>query len=299
MYCTTDSPRGAVRARMVEAHRSGMTVSAIADRFKVARTTVYRWIRAASLESLLPIPRYQPRKTPALIEARVVAARTETGRGPWYIAMQLGMASSTVYKILRRHGINRLAPPVPAVPVRRYEYAHPGELMHVDVKKLGTRGLVAMPRSVNRHLGYECLHVMVDDCSRYVYAEILPDETAHTAAEFLERAIAHFASLGVRVQRVLTDNGAAYLSERWRDTCALLGVRAVRTRPHHPQTNGKVERWNRTLNDEGLPARVLPSLQARSVVIDNFVRDYNTKRRHKALNGKTPLRRLVECSEGP
>lgn len=299
MYCTTDSPRGALRKRMVEAHRGGMTVSAIAQLFKVARSTVYRWLRALSLESKSPVPHYQPRRTPALVEEQVRAARLQTGRGPWYIGLQLGMPSSTVYKILRRYGINRLAPPVPAVPVRRYEYARPGELVHIDVKKLGTRGLVPAPRSVNRQLAYECLHVMLDDCSRYVYCETLMDETANTATEFFERGVAHFAALGVTVQRALTDNGSAYRSQRWRDTFALLGARAMYTRPRRPQTNGKVERWNRTLNEEGLPARVHPSLQARSVVIENFAHYYNTKRRHKALNGKTPLQRLVECSEGP
>ena len=276
-----------------------MTVSAIAQLLKVARSTVYHWLRATSLESQVPIPRYQPRRTPVLVEDRVRVVRVQTGRGPWFIGLQLGMPSSTVYKILRRYGINRLAPPIAPAPVRRYEYAHPGELVHLDVKKLGTRGLVNAPRSVNRHLAYECLHVMLDDCSRYVYSETLPDETANTTAEFFERGVGHFAGLGVIVQRALSDNGSAYRSERWRDTCALLGVRAMYTRPRRPQTNGKVERWNRTLNDEGLPARVIPSLQARSVITENFVRYYNTKRRHKALNGKTPLQRLVECSEGP
>ncbi len=298
MYCTTGSPRGALREKMVQAYRDGQTVSAIARWFKVARSTVYRWIRQASLESRSTVPRYQPRKTPAIVEERVRKMRLETGRGPWFIGIQLGMPTSTVYKILCRLGINRLAIPMPAEKPQRYEYKYPGELVHVDVKKLGTKGLVPTPRSISRQLGHQCLHVMIDDCCRVVFSAIYEDETAASAAEFLERGIAHFASLGVAVQRVLTDNGSAYLSQQWRDTCTLLGVRALRTRPRHPQTNGKCERWNRTLMEEALQARVQPSLQARTVVIDNFVNYYNTKRPHKALHGKTPLRRLVQCSVG-
>ncbi|HLX02954.1 MAG TPA: IS481 family transposase [Trinickia sp.] len=297
MYCITKSPYGAIRSKMVQAHRAGMRVTEISRYFKVARSTVYRWLRRASAESQAPIPRYQPRKTPALVEAQVRLMREQTGRGPWYIGIQLSMPTSTVYKILCRLGINRLPQPPPE-PIRRYEHDRPGALVHVDVKKLGTKGLVPLPRSISRHLGHQCLHVMVDDCSRFVFAAVYADETGASAAEFFERGLEQFARLGITVQRVLTDNGSAYLSEQWRNTCSLLGVRALRTRPRRPQTNGKCERWNRTLMQEGLTARVLPSLQARAAVIDNFVNLYNTRRPHKALNGKTPLRRIAECSEG-
>jgi transposase InsO family protein len=296
MYCTTNSTRGELRAKMVDLHRAGMTVTTISERLKVARTTVYRWLRRESLESRSPIPRYQPRKTPAVMEEIVREVREETGGGPWLIGIKLSMATSTVYKILCRLGINRLAKPMPAPAPMRYEYAHPGELVHVDVKKLGTKGLVPLPRSIRSQLGRECLHIMIDDCTRWAFCAIYPDETAASCAEFLERGTAHFASLGVPVQRVLTDNGAGYVSERWHNTCALLGIRPTRTRPHHPQTNGKVERWIRTLMTEAIIARVLPSLQARETIIQNFVNFYNTQRPHKALGGKTPLRRLAQCS---
>jgi len=296
MYCITGSPYAALRHRFLEAHRAGMSVAAISEKFKVTRTTVYRWLRRSSLESRSPVPRYQPRKVPALVEERVRAAREQTGRGPWYIGIMLGMPTSTVYKILCRLGINRLVPPLPAIPIRRYEYPRPGGLVHVDVKKLGTKGLVRMPWTVRRQLGYQCLHVMVDDCSRFVFAAIYPDETADSSAEFLERGIAHFAGLGVSVERVLTDNGPAYKSERWHNSCQLLGVRAMHTRPYRPQTNGKCERWHRTLMQEALVGFVLPTLEARAVVIENFVNRYNTHRPHKALGGKTPLRRLAQCS---
>lgn len=295
MYCTTNSTRGELRAKMLDLHRAGMTVTTISERLRVARTTVYRWLQRESLESGSPIPRYQPRKTPAIVEELVRQVREETAGGPWLIGIKLSMPTSTVYKILCRLGINRLAKPMPAAAPTRYEYAHPGELVHVDVKKLGTKGLVPLPRSIRSQVGHQCLHVMLDDCSRWVFSAIYADESAASATEFLERGIAHFAALGVTIERVLTDNGAAYTSERWRNTCELLGVRHAKARPHHPQTNGKVERWNRTLTDEAITsARVLPSLQARETLITNFVNFYNTQRPHKALNGKTPLRRLAQ-----
>lgn len=296
MYCTTQSTRGVLRAKLVEAYQAGEKVSAIAKWFKVARTTVYYWLQRASTESQPTVPRYQPRKTPPAVEAQIRQLREQTHRGPWYIGIQLGLPTSTVYKVLCRLGLNRLPAP-PREPIHRYQHDQPGALVHVDVKKLGTRGLVPLPRSQNRLRAGQCLHVMIDDCSRFVFAAIYADETAASAAEFLERGIEQFARLGVVVHRVLSDNGSAYLSEQWRNTCALLGVRALRTRPRRPQTNGKCERWNRTLLEEGLPARVLPSLQARAVVIDNFVNYYNTRRPHKALNGKTPLRWLASCSK--
>lgn len=296
MYCTTNSTRGELRQKMIDLHRAGITVTTISERLRVARTTVYRWLQRESRESRSPIPRYQPRKTPAIVEELVRQVREETGGGPWLIGIRLSMPTSTVYKILCRLGINRLAKPMPPAAPRRYEYAHPGELVHVDVKKLGTKGLVPLPRSIRSQIGHQCLHVMLDDCSRWVFCAVYPDESAQSCAEFLERGIAHFASLGVTVERVLTDNGAAYISERWRNTCELLGVRPIRTRPYHPQTNGKVERWNRTLMQEAITdARVLPSLQARETVIYNFANYYNTQRPHKSLNGKTPLRKLAQA----
>ena len=296
MYCITGSPTAALRSKMVAAFNAGMIVSEIARQFRVARSTVYRWLRRASLETRCSVPLYQPRRTPPEIEERVRLMREQTGRGPWYIGCKLGMPTSTVYKILLRLGLNR-KPQAPLEPIRRYEHRYPGSLVHVDGKTLGSKGIVRMTRTQARAFKGRCLHVMEDDCSRVVFAAEYPDETAATAAEFLERGIAYFASLGVTVQRVLTDNGAAYRSDRWRVSCQLLGVGPHFTKPRRPQTNGKVERWMRTLNEEALPSRILPSEEARTVVIENFVIYYNTRRPHKALGGKTPLQRLVECRE--
>jgi len=296
MHCITAKGQMAIRKGMVEAYRLGMSVERISEKFNVARSTVHRWIHRASLENRSFVPRYQPRKVPAAIEEHVRQVRLQTHAGPWRIGILLRMPTSTVYKILRRLGINRLAPDVPAPPTPRYEKKHPGELVHVDVKKLGLQGLAPQPRRFQAQLAYQRLHVMLDDCSRVVFTAIYPDETAASAAEFLERGIAYFASLGIVVHAVLSDNGAAYLSEQWRDTCQLLGVQHLRTRPRRPQTNGKCERWNRTVKEEALRGRLLPGLEARATVIDNFAAFYNTRRPHKALHGKTPLQRLVACS---
>lgn len=297
MYCITGSPYAAIRSKMVAAHEDGTTISEIARRFKVSRPTVYRWLRRASLETRCSVPLHQPRRTSPQVEEQVRLLREQTGRGPWYLGIRLGMPTSTVYKILCRLGLNRKPQPPPE-PIRRYEHKQAGQLVHVDVKKLGTKGIVPLPQAIRREIGRQCLHVMLDDCSRTVFTAVYPNETAAVAAEFLERGVARFASLGVTVQRVLTDNGSAYRSEQWRDTCELLGVGPRFTRPRRPQTNGKVERWIRTLMEEALPTRILPSIEAREVVINNFEAEYNTRRPHKALNGKTPLRRLVECIEG-
>lgn len=298
MYCTTVERQQAIRAAIVEAYRKGDSVRKVSAQFKVATTTVYRWLHRESVVSRSMVPRFQPRKVPPTVEAEVRRVREQTRYGPWRIAQLLGMKTSTVYKILCRQGINRLAPLEPAPPPSkiRYEWAKPGDLVHVDVKKLGRLGLVPQPKSISRFQGHQCLHVMLDDCTRLVFKDIYPDETAASATEFLERGIAWFASLGVRVQRVLTDNGPAYVSEQWRNTCQLLDLQPRRIRPYRPQTNGKVERWNRTLMEEALRGTFLPSLEARAAVIDNFVNAYNTRRPHKALNGKTPLQRLAERS---
>jgi transposase InsO family protein len=200
------------------------------------------------------------------------------------------MPHSIVHKILVRLQINKLAPPEELPPPGpRYEHAHPGGLLHVDVKKLHRIGLHKRPAGPG-----ECLHVVLDDHSRAVYQEVHPDESALTAAAVLERSVAWFASLGVTCQRVLTDNHPTYRSLIWRHTCQLLQMRAMRTRPRRPQTNGKVERWNRTLLNEALRRRTFVSTQAREIAIDNFVNAYNAHRPHTALDGKAPLQRLFK-----
>jgi transposase InsO family protein len=288
-YTTRFSPK-TTRAAIVAEFRNGRSVLEISRKYCVSRRTVYRWLDRQGAEARSSRPKRQPRKSLPSLEERVRTLRIETRKGPLRLALQLGIPRSTVYKILVRLGINKLAPAAEIAPAgRRYEYAEPGDLLHVDVKKLQRHGL--RKRKTGRG---ECLHVMLDDHSRVTYTEVHPDETSATASEFLERGVTWFASLGVISKRVLTDNHPTYRSGLWRHTCQLLGMRAMRTRPRRPQTNGKCERWNRTLMEEELRAGSYPSPQARAIAIENYVRHYNSRRPHTALAGKTPFERLLK-----
>lgn len=287
-YSTRFAPE-TTRAAIVTAYRQGVSARIVAARFRVSLPTVYRWAKRESCSSRSSRPARQPRKSSPELELHVRQVREQTRRGPAYLALALGMPASTVYKILVRLGINTLAPQTELPPSGpRYEYAKPGGMLHVDVKKLHRLGLVGRLRGPG-----ECLHVMLDDHSRAVYTETQADESAPTASAFIEHGVAWFASLGVRCERVLTDNHPTYRSLRWRDTCQLLGLRALHTRPRRPQTNGKCERWNRTLMDEAIRGRVFASQQARACAIENWVNDYNAHRPHTAISGKAPLQQLL------
>lgn len=288
-YTTRFSPE-TIRTAMVADFRGGTTVTQISRKYVVSRRTVYRWLRRLGVEARTSRPKRQPRKSSPTLEERVRLMRQETRKGPLRLSWELRIPASTVYKILVRLGINKLAPLAEIPPAgRRYEYAEPGDLLHVDVKKLHRIGLNKRQAGPG-----ECLHVMLDDNSRPTYTEVHPDESSATAAAFLERGVAWFASLGVTCKRVLTDNHPTYRSLLWRHTCQLLGLRAMRTRSRRPQTNGKCERWNRTLMEELLRGASFASPQARAVAIENYVRYYNSRRPHTALAGKTPLQRLLK-----
>lgn len=288
-YTTRFSPQ-TMRSSMVADFRSGKSVSDISRTYYVSRRTVYRWLDRQGVEARSSRPLRQPRKSVPTLEERVLSLRNERRYGPTRLASELGIPRSTVYKILVRLGVNKLAPKAEIPPAgRRYEYDQPGDMLHVDVKKLHRLGLR------KRRAGQgECLHVMLDDHSRVVYSEVHPDETSATATAFLERGVSWFASLGVISKRVLTDNHPTYRSLLWRNVCQLLGLRAMRTRSRRPQTNGKCERWNRTLMEEELRNNDYPSAQARAVAIENYVRRYNSRRPHTALAGKTPFHRLLK-----
>jgi transposase InsO family protein len=248
-----------------------------AERFQVSRPTVQRWAQRyrdqgpAGMTDRSSRPHHCPRRTPTPLVRKVVHLRCKQRLGPAQIAPRVGLAASTVYAILVRCRISRLAHLDRATgePVRRYEHPYPGDLVHLDVKKLGNipaggghrfLGRAAGRRNrqadrssgqTSRHhnplLGQGFIHAAVDDHSRLAYAEIHPDETRQTAAEFLTRAHAWFQARGVVLQRVLTDNGSCYRSRLWAATCQQLAIVHQRTRPYRPQTNGKVERFNRTL----------------------------------------------------
>lgn len=293
-YSTRFAPES-FRTSFVVDRKAGLKLREIQQKYRVSKSTIYRWLKRESMESRRSTPRVQPRRVADQVEQRIIEARKQTRWGPNRLSYLLGISASTVYKVLKRHGINRLYPKN-KLPVVRYEASSPGALVHVDVKKLGTLGLYADPRKRRHGPGHECLHVAVDDCSRIAYAEIHGNETAATATAFLERMIAWFASIGVAIERVMTDHGVAYMSSYWRDDCQLLGIRHVLVPVRHPQTNGKVERLIRTISDEALKERVYGTTQARARALENYLAAYNTKRQHTAIGGLTPLQRLVQKS---
>jgi transposase InsO family protein len=266
-------------------------MAAVARSFGVSRQMVDRWVKRPTVQSRSSRPKRQPRKSTPELEERVRQLREMARMGPWQLSQRLGVPASTVYKILVRLGINKLPPvePLPA-PGPRYEYAEPGGLVHMDVKKLHRLGL-------GRRGPGECVHVLMDDCSRFVYTERHPDEQAETIAAFFERGVMRLASLGVAVERVLTDNHPSNRSTIMRTTCTLLGIRRMFTRPRRPQTNGKCERWNRTLMEALFRGQRYASQEARGVAVDNFTDFYNAHRKHRAIGGNTPLQRLVEASK--
>jgi transposase InsO family protein len=248
---------------------------------------------------------------------RIVALRWRQRFGPVQIAGQLGIPASTVHAVLVRCRISRLShiDRVTGEPIRRYEHDHPGSLLHVDVTKFGRipdggghRFLTRLQSKRNaqataqrtgergRHykpvIGTAFLHTVVDDHSRVAYAEICADEKAQTAVGVLRRAVAWFADRGVTVERVLSDNGACYRSFAWRDSCTDLGISHKRTRPYRPQTNGKVERFHRTLSDGWAYARLYQSEADRQDALPAWLHFYNHHRAHSAIGGQPPISRL-------
>lgn len=262
-------------------------------------------------------PRSMPTKTPLTVVKQIVKARWRRRLGPVQIGGELGIPASTVHAVLVRARINRLSriDRVTGEPIRRYEHDHPGSLIHVDVTKFGnipdgggwryvgkqqgdrnrsaTVEHTGAPRSKRRGplLGTAFLHTVVDDHSRVAYIEICTDEKAVTAIGVLERAVAWFAERGVSVERVLSDNGSAYKSHAWRDACATLGIRHKRTRPYRPQTNGKIERFHRTLADGWAYARFYESEAQRRAALPGWLHFYNHHRHHSAI-GAPPISRL-------
>jgi transposase InsO family protein len=254
-----------------------------------------------------------PTRTPADVEDRVVAARIEHRRGQDWLAGELGIPARTINRVLRRHDLPRLCTldPLTGDVIRsskqtavRYERERPGELVHMDVKKLGripdgggwrSRGREAANQNgrKSRRVGYDYVHSVVDDHSRLAYSEILDDERADTCADFLARALDYFAGHGVHVERLMTDNAFSYRHGRkLRD---LLSDRAIThkfIKPHCPWQNGKVERFNRTLASEWAYRQVFTSNTARSMALPDFLDYYNHRRRHSALGGQPPIGRL-------
>jgi transposase InsO family protein len=264
-------------------------------------------------------PYASPYRTPQRTERRIIKLRVGKRLGPARIAFRLGLNPSTVHQVLTRYHCPPLAhlDRASGRAVRRYERAAPGELVHVDIKKLGNipdgggwrvagraqgkRNRAATPgASRSRHrnplLGYSYLHTAIDDYSRLAYSEILADERKETATAFWHRAHAFFTAAGITIERVMTDNGSCYKSFFWRDALATAGITHKRIRPYRPQTNGKVERFNRTLLDEWAYARPYRSEADRRAAFDTWLHTYNHHRGHTALKGLPPASRVTNLS---
>jgi len=299
--------RMTVHGRALLVHRIGVEGWRVADAAHAAgisARTAYKWLArhraggAAALHDRKPTPGRCPHRLPAETVAAIEALRRQRMNGP-AIARKLGLARSTVGAVLRRLGLGRLAALDPKPPVVRYEREHPGELIHIDTKKLGridgighriTGHHVGMNRS--RGIGWEHLHVAVDDASRLAYTELLTDEKKQSACAFLVRALAFFKAHGVTVERVMTDNGSAYRSHLFKSFLADAGLRHIRTRPYTPRTNGKAERFIQTSLREWAYRRPYRSSAERKAAMRPFITDYNHSRPHSALAGKPPVSRL-------
>jgi transposase InsO family protein len=293
-----------------------------AERYDVSWRTAKKWAdryRDEGPDGMLDrssAPHRQPNRTPAPVVRKIVHLRWKQRLGAVEIADRLGLASSTVHAVLVRCRINRLSHIDRATgePIRRYEHERPGDLLHMDVKKLGripdgggwryvgrqqgkanriaTTGKPRSNKWRNVLIGTCFLHTVIDDHSRVAYVEERDDETRETASEVLRNAVAWFAERGVTVQRVLTDNGGCYRSHLWRDTCAELGVTHKRTRPYRPQTNGKIERFHRTLVEGWAFKKYYSSDSARMAALPAWVHEYNHHRPHSAVGKAAPITRL-------
>jgi transposase InsO family protein len=304
----------------------GWSVRRAAERFQVSHTTAARWATRyrqhgpAGMSDRSSRPHTSPNRTPVRIERRIIKVRITHRMGPARIAARLGLRPSTVHRIIRRYGCPPLAhlDRASGRSVRRYEHAAPGDLVHVDIKKLGNipdgggwrtvgraagiRNRAATPtarkdtRHGGGHVGYSYIHTAIDDHSRLAYSQILSDETKQTATDFWNRAHAFFTDYGITVRRVITDNGGCYRSHLWRDTLTQQAITHKRTRPYRPQTNGKVERFNRTLLEEWAYARPYHSETERRAALDPWLHMYNHHRGHTALDGLPPASRVTNLT---
>jgi transposase InsO family protein len=306
----------------------GWPVAWAAQRFQVSRPTATRWrnryleFGPAGMVDRSSRPHRSPRRTPQSVVRQIVHLRWKQRLGPVAIAAKVGLAPSTVHRILVACRINRRwhVDRVTGEPIRRYEMTRPGELVHVDIKKLGNipdgggwrihgrdqgnRNSSAhrdptRPRKVHGrpNLGYCYVHSAIDGYSRLAYSEALDDETAATALAFWARARTFFAGHGITVERVLTDNGSAYKSHAWREEHQRLGIKHSRTRVRRPQTNGKVERLNRTLLEEWAYKRLYTSETARRSALRGWLHQYNHHRPHTALGKVPPITRCTNVIE--
>jgi transposase InsO family protein len=305
--------------RVVE---EGWPIARAAEHFHVSWPTAKRWasryaaMGEAGMTDRSSRPHRSPHRTGQVVVRKIVHLRWKHRLSPLAIASRLSMPASTVHAVLVRCRLNRLShiDIRTGEPIRRYEHDHPGALIHVDVKKLGnipdgggwrfvgraqggknrrtTEG-VTRSRSHDPHLGHAFVHTVIDDHSRVAYAEIHDNERTDTAVEVLRRAVGWFGTRGVSVERVLSDNGGCYRSHAWRNTCAELQIQPKRTRPYRPQTNGKIERFHRTMASEWAFARHYPNERTRRSALPAWLHTYNHHRQHSAIGKVPPITRLT------
>lgn len=299
---TTPKGRALLIGRVTEL---GWPMRRAATASGVSVRTGYKWLAryraegARGLDDRSSAPRECPHRTRPRHERWVVALRARRLSGP-AIARRTGLPYATVGHVLRRHGLGRLPPATPPQPIRRYERAQPGELVHIDTKALGRIDGVGHrihgDRRQGRGVGWDHVHVCIDDASRVAYVEVLPTAQQLDSIAFLERAVAWFAARGVVVQRVMSDNGSAYRSRAFAAACQRLALRHLRTRPHSPQTNGKAERFIQTLLREWAYAKPYVSSARRRCALTHWLRYYNHRRPHSALGGRAPTTRLPKAA---
>ena len=293
------------RERIVMQVLSGQTPEAAAHAAGVCPRTVRKWVERfrnegpEGLKDRSSRPHRLRSPTPETVVAEVERLRRQRFTGK-QIAAELGISPATVSRVLRRLGLNRISALEPAEPVRRYERQHPGELIHIDIKKLGRFDRVGhritgdrRGQSNSRGVGWEFVHVAIDDASRIAFSQILPDEKKESAIAFLRAAVAYYASLGITVARVMTDNGSCYRSAAFRQTCRDLGLRHIRTRPYTPKTNGKAERFIQTALREWAYAQAYPTSEHRGDELPRWLHRYNWHRPHGSLKSKPPISRLA------
>ena len=299
--------RTTLHSRMLIVQRlaDGWTVAAVAQAHGISARTVRKWrdrfsaLGEAGLSDRSSRPKRSPARLGQQAEAEVVALRRQRLTGP-AIARRLGLPVSTIGVVLRRHGLGRLRALEPRAPVIRYERERPGELIHIDTKKLGRIDGLGhritgdrTGQSNKRGTGWEFLHVAIDDHSRLAYTELLPNERKESAVAFTGRAIAWFARYGVTVERVMSDNGSAHRSFAFRDLLAPRGIKHKRTRPYTPRTNGKAERFIQTSLRECVYAQPFHNSAERAGAVRSWIDTYHHQRPHSALGGNTPISRLA------
>jgi transposase InsO family protein len=301
---TTPRSRAMLVHRVIAEH---WPVRVVALAFGISERTVFKWLA-----------RYRAEGLPGLCDRRSTAHRHPHALAPAWLALirlmrqaklvaeeiasRLPLARSTVSAALTRLGLGRLRFLMPPEPVQRYEWARPGELLHMDIKKLGRfvrpgHRVTGQPHTPTAGHGWEYVHVAVDDCSRYAYVEVLPNEKRYTVTRFWLRAVRAFRHRGIRIQRVLTDNGGAYCSRPFRKVCRWLGITTKRTRPYRPQTNGKAERFIQTLTRKWAYVKPYQTSEQRHAALAPWLRNYNEERPHASLHRQAPISKLAQFAE--